>query len=290
MGTAVARPEESRLVELETTIERGLVTFVEVGAALMEIRDNRLYTSEFATFEAYCQERWSWGRNYVNKQIAAAKVAGTLGTIVPNEAVARELASIDEPERVREVWTEAVDRHGSEPTAAEVREIARPHVANNAGNNEWYTPPEILKAARRTMGSIDTDPASSAVANKTVQAGQYFDAETNGLGQTWSGNVWMNPPYAQPLIEKFCEAVAGKFASGEIVEACVLVNNATETAWFQTLLAAAKAVCFPRSRIRFLDTEGNPGAPLQGQAIVYFGKDAKPFMREFAQFGKVLYG
>lgn len=39
---------QTRLEELEATIERGLTTFVEVGLALLEIRDSRLYRAEGA--------------------------------------------------------------------------------------------------------------------------------------------------------------------------------------------------------------------------------------------------
>ena len=39
--------EETRKAQLEATIERGMQTFVEVGLALMEIRDGRLYRAEF---------------------------------------------------------------------------------------------------------------------------------------------------------------------------------------------------------------------------------------------------
>lgn len=41
--------EESRLGELEIRIERGLKTFIEVGTALMEIRESRLYRAAHAT-------------------------------------------------------------------------------------------------------------------------------------------------------------------------------------------------------------------------------------------------
>lgn len=165
------------------------------------------------------------------------------------------------------------------------------HVSHNSGNNEWYTPAPLIEAARAVMGSIDTDPASSELANRTVKAATYFDEAANGLKQEWRGNVWMNPPYKQPAIGDFCDAVVEKYGSGECEQACVLVNNGTETAWFQTLLSEASAVCFPRTRVRFLDTEGNPsGAPLQGQAVVYLGSFVEAFAARFAEFGKVLHG
>lgn len=164
------------------------------------------------------------------------------------------------------------------------------HVANNSGNNEWYTPAEYIEAARRVMGGIDVDPASSAIANSRVQASTYFTAEDDGLKQEWHGRVWMNPPYAQPLIANFADAVAEKYAGGEIEQACVLVNNATDTAWFHAMLSEASAVCFPRGRIRFIDPQGNPsGAPLQGQAVLYFGESAESFATEFSQFGRIVH-
>jgi ParB family chromosome partitioning protein len=164
------------------------------------------------------------------------------------------------------------------------------HVSNNSGNNEWYTPAQFIEAAREVMGTIDTDPASSEIANRTVGAAIFYTAETNGLEQEWNGNVWMNPPYAQPLISEFAEAVTAKYSSGEINQAIVLVNNATETAFFQRMMEEASAVCFPRSRIQFIDPDGNPsGAPLQGQAILYFGEDFIEFGRVFGQFGKVVW-
>ena len=48
--------------------------------------------------------------------------------------------------------------------------VKRAHVAQNSGNNEWYTPARFVELARSVMGGIDTDPASSAIANRTVQA------------------------------------------------------------------------------------------------------------------------
>jgi len=171
-----------------------------------------------------------------------------------------------------------------------VMSSTKPHVAHNSGNNEWYTPPAYIQAARQVMGSIDTDPASSEIANRTVGAAVYFTKDDNGLIQKWHGNIWLNPPYRQPAIRLFCEAVVQKYLSGEIEQAVVLVNNGTETAWGQTLLGASSAVCSPRGRIKFVDPEGRPsGAPLQGQAVAYLGKHPERFKQAFSQFGLVAF-
>ena len=119
------------------------------------------------------------------------------------------------------------------------------HVSHNSGENEWYTPAAYIEAARAVMGGIDTDPASCAQANATVKAEKYYDSKADGLTKKWHGRVFMNPPYAQPLIANFAKAVAEKFSISEITEAIVLVNNATETEWFDDMAKNASAVCFP---------------------------------------------
>lgn len=161
------------------------------------------------------------------------------------------------------------------------------HVSNNSGENEWYTPATFIEAARAVMGGFDLDPASSEIANRTVQADRIFTQEDDGLKQDWHiGRIWMNPPYAQPLMGQFADKFAAEIRKGS--EGIVLVNNATETAWFQTIAAECSAICFPKTRIRFLDPEGNPGAPLQGQAIIYCGPDVEAFKEAFAAFGLVV--
>lgn len=162
------------------------------------------------------------------------------------------------------------------------------HVSHNTGDNEWYTPKEYIAAANEVMGSIDTDPASSEEANKTVGAEAFFTKEEDGLKEKWSGNVWMNPPYAKQLIPEFIDAAVSKYKSKEIKQVLILVNNATETGWFQDLLSACSVICFIKGRVKFLDPNGNQGAPLQGQAVIYLGDNIEGFKKSFCSFGKIL--
>jgi hypothetical protein len=113
-----------------------------------------------------------------------------------------------EPEEQEEIAQRIEQGEAPKEVVSEVRN--RPHVANNSGNNEWYTPADYIEAAREVMGSIDIDPASNDIAQETVKAAVYYTAETNGLDKEWRGNVWMNPPYASDLIGKFIDKLVSE--------------------------------------------------------------------------------
>ena len=125
-GEGLSPAEADRLGELEQVVARGLRTFVEVGNALAEIRDQRLYRVGHRTFEDYCRERWDLSRPYAYNLIDAAAVsaiADTAGLPVPaSEAVARALVPLKrDPARVRAAWADTVAEHGPTPTARQVR-------------------------------------------------------------------------------------------------------------------------------------------------------------------------
>lgn len=206
---------------------------------------------------------------------------------------AQKVAAIPEAEFEGIVgqWRDTLETENERVTtniiAAAEKAAVKPFVANNTGNNEWYTPPAIIDAAREVLGDFDLDPASSEIANATVQAPLFYTAETDGLAQDWPiGRIWCNPPYATGLIGRFATRLAAEFRRGST--GIVLTNNATETAWFQELAGVSSAICFPLSRVRFLRPEGEAGAPLQGQAIFYSGADADGFAARFASFGIVV--
>jgi hypothetical protein len=140
LSPALSADELTHLAECEIVIERGMGIFIDVGAALMAVRNERLYRVEFGTFDEYCERRWSLTRQRAYQMIDAAEVVETiLSTTVDEinseeepeevpipatESQARELAPLlDDPEKLREVWAEAVERTEGKPTAAAIRAV-----------------------------------------------------------------------------------------------------------------------------------------------------------------------
>lgn len=152
--------------------------------------------------------------------------------------------------------------------------------------NEWYTPKVYLDAVREVLGTIDVDPASSILAQQTVQALQYFSIVDCGLAVPWLGKVFLNPPYSTPDIWNFIKKLLLEWQSARVTEAIVLTNNSSDTGWFHDLLAASSVACLTKGRVSFYNTDAKaPGQPRQGQCFFYFGANSKGFAHVFSQFG-----
>ena len=156
------------------------------------------------------------------------------------------------------------------------------------GENEWYTPTESIEAARDVLGNFDLDPASSAAAQRQVQATEFFDKNDDGLTRTWRGRVWLNPPYSQPAIGEFVSKLVAELYAGHVTSAVMLTHNYTDTAWFHEAQSAATAICFTRGRVKFVNPAGETAAPTQGQAFFYFGSNPAPFVARFSEIGFVV--
>lgn len=168
----VVTVDRARLSALETTIERGLGTFVEVGQALGEIREGRLYRESHSAFEDYCRERWGFNDRRASQLIQGAEVSTIVE--VRNEGQARELLPLkDEPEKLVEVWRE-VSGSGT-PTAEKVREVVKRYTAAplveapDLGPRKRQQQESLIRSVvgrmddiRRTIGEIDLPVAKQA--------------------------------------------------------------------------------------------------------------------------------
>jgi len=151
--------ESHELERCEVVIKQGLKTSIEVGQALMTIKEKRLYRISFKTFEDYCIERWAISKPRAYQLIEAANVMIGLSTMVDvlpqSERQVRPLTSL-EPEIQKEVWKEVVKTHGENITAAKVQSVANNWKPVNQEIKEIKnepmfaisTPEELLKKAK----------------------------------------------------------------------------------------------------------------------------------------------
>lgn len=160
----------------------------------------------------------------------------------------------------------------------------------NTGNNEWGTPRKYVDAVRTVLGTIDVDPATHEAAQARIQATTAYTRDDDGLSKPWRGTVFLNPPYSNTLIRRFTNKLVEEFEAGNVTSAIFLVNNETDAAWFQFAAQHATCICFPKGRVQFLRSDGSPSksGPLQGQAILYFGRDAAKFIEVFGEFGVIV--
>jgi len=157
---SLSTSDRADLHEDEQVIAEGLKTFVEVGRALRDIRDRRLYREAHETFEDYLTERWGMHHSRAKQLIVAADVeeevnsaaggAGETATMVAksalpppktaiptktkptvqNERVARAVAAAAPKGQRADVWGKAVatapkDAQGKPKiTAAHVQKVA----------------------------------------------------------------------------------------------------------------------------------------------------------------------
>lgn len=170
--------ESQRLIELERVIKTGIDTFIQVGGALFEIKESRLYRIEHGTFEEYCKDKWNMSKAFAFRQIAAAKTTRNLspiGDIKPQtESQARPLTKLP-AEQQPEAWKEAVERAGGEqPTAKQVEAVVAEAIGNKTPRSEPpdYTPAlglQIADNAIRILSTITTkDSAREAGFEKVI--------------------------------------------------------------------------------------------------------------------------
>lgn len=173
---------------------------------------------------------------------------------------------------------------GRELTAAGALRLANAGLMGASDDDEWFTHPAYIDAARRVMGGIDLDPASCAAANETVRARRYLTGFDNGLEQEWTGRVFMNPPFgdAGPL---FVTKLIEGYEHGHIEQAVLLCAARVDTLWFQPLFRYL--VCFPQGRAQYYKP-GQSSSPAFPSAVAYLGPEDAAFVREFTPFGPVV--
>lgn len=151
------------------------------------------------------------------------------------------------------------------------------HQSSNMQNDEWLTPPHILKA----LGTFDLDPCAPII-SPWITANNKFTIEDDGLKQKWYGRVWCNPPYslqAAEWLNKLAEHGNG----------IALIFARTETRmFFDHVWNKADSLLFVEGRLFFHYVTGekaaaNAGAP---SVLVAYGKENSDILKNCGIRGK----
>lgn len=213
--------DDQRLAELEKTIARGKKTFVEVGLALAEIRDLRLYRREYSGFAEYCREKWGWTRQHAYRLIEAAPVA-KCHQLVTNEGAARELAKV-EPDQRAEVVQAIVDAGKPVTAAAIKRHLPPPPPSQVLDATGWSIPTQLIPLWQRTSEVQEMLTTLSRVKgalrtaqenNDTLFAEVNYSSALSQLDQAWTDIKTAKPfavcPTCQGQLPDKCTLCRGR--------------------------------------------------------------------------------
>jgi hypothetical protein len=152
-------------------------------------------------------------------------------------------------------------------------------------SHERYTPSALTDAVRQVLGEIDLDPASTAKANKVVQAKSFFTKRANGLKKRWHGRVFLNPPFdAWP---SWIAKLDQEIKAGRVKQAIVV--GPANIAAFRPLFERCGLLFIPDERPKYYDPNADKLiAPPFGSLICYVGRQQDRFVKVFGTGGVVL--
>lgn len=131
-------------------------------------------------------------------------------------------------------------------------------------SDEWETPQDLFDKINKII-EFNLDAAASAI-NKKCE--QYFSIVEDSLKQTWSGNVWLNPPYS--VSDKFIKKAYDEVYVNKNAKNCViLIPSRTDTKYFQNYCCKGERIIFIKGRLRFNNSPTSAPFP---SCLIFFGE------------------
>jgi len=153
-----------------------------------------------------------------------------------------------------------------------------------ASIQDYFTPSELVDAAREAMGGIDLDAASHWIANRTHKIPDYFDINRSAFDNPWHGRVWLNPPYGDNApwfreIERYAKC-------GDVTQLCMLSPVwAFTTHLARPVMDLSSAFLLLSPTPKFWgNSQGRTGTN-NPHGILYIGPRRDEFLRAFADHG-----
>lgn len=150
---------------------------------------------------------------------------------------------------------------------------------------DFYTPVEIVEAARKAMGGADLDAASHWLANRVHRFPLYYHDNRNAFDNPWHGRVWLNPPYGNN--EPWFNQIKKYWDTGDITQLCMVSPVwafATKQARVTLQGRSSAMVLLAPTPVFWGHPKGSTGTN-HPHAVVYFGPRVQEFKEAFSPFG-----
>jgi len=244
---------------LESIITNGRRTFLEVGTALIRIREAKLYKMTHSSWESWCQDKWWASKRHADRQIAAVQLvmeSNRLGHDVPTAEHARELARAPVEARhlvVAEAQSAAEADGVASPTVRHMREAVdrvTDTKANPARLQTRRTPRWLFDFLDDRFGPFQLD--AFAEPNNAL-CDNFYTKEQDGSVQPWADVTFGNPEFEDmttPLFHAVRQAEVG-------VRSCIIGPVGCSQTWYHEL-AIRGTVYVPDIRINFDLPDGTP--------------------------------
>jgi site-specific DNA-methyltransferase (adenine-specific) len=149
---------------------------------------------------------------------------------------------------------------------------------------QWSTPQWLYDLLDAEFGfTLDVCAES-----ENAKCARFYSPADDGLKQSWSGVLWMNPPYGRKISRWVEKAYGASLAGATVV---CLIPARTDTVYWHRVVTKAHEFRFLKGRLKF----GNAGnsAPFPSAILIFkAGNHQKPRIRfvDLAEVQRTLFG
>ncbi len=157
--------------------------------------------------------------------------------------------------------------------------------SQKVGVQDYFTPPELVDAARIAMGDIDLDAASHPLANRTHRIPDYFHTGRSAFHNDWHGRVWLNPPYGNNA--PWFECILRYVEDGSVEQLCMLSPMwAFQTELARPVMDLTTGLILLSPTPKFWgNKDPNKTGTNNPHGIIYIGSRSREFHQAFSRFG-----
>jgi hypothetical protein len=183
-------------------------------------------------------------------------------------------------------------------------DIKKLNPMHSAKSAEHYSPNWVVELGSKIMDGIDTDPATSEIANLRVRATTIYTADRPlaAFNSPWPGKVFINPPGGNRgrNVKIFWERLVAQYRAGICTTAFYVGFSLEQLGSLQNTQAPYCPldfpIIYPRRRISYMSPEGQEeGQPTHGSFLCLLpnlkeaGEQSYRLFKYGREYGKVVW-